>query len=151
MGRILAAVAVGYLASAALLFAFLSAAWYILGATGIFPPGSWRPLSTWIVTSILAGLAAAIVSGMLCARIARDPRGPRILAGVMLVIGLLVAIPAINAPIEVSPRPVDVSMLEAMEHVRQPGWVTIVNPLLGVAGVMIGAWIATRRNWMVTT
>lgn len=36
-------------------------------------------------------------------------------------------------------RTADVCTLEAMKHARQPVWVSAINPLIGAAGVLIGA------------
>lgn len=62
------------------------------------------------------------------------------LAGFALVLGLFMAGPVMVANREPSPpRSAEVGNLEAMGQARQPTWVAALNPLLGCAGVLIGA------------
>jgi hypothetical protein len=64
-----------------------------------------------------------------------------VLAGLVLVLGLLMAVPVLLAPKEDPPpiREGGMSNLEAMTQARQPGWVALINPVIGVFGVLAGA------------
>lgn len=141
MGRIIGSVIAGYLAMFVLVFALFSLAYTVLGASGAFHPGSWDVAGSWVALTIVIGLAAAVVGGYICAAIARDRRGPLWLVALVIVLGLLFAIPVLTggAPAAAGPRPDAVPMFEAMSKAVQPTWVALLNPLLGAVGVLIGA------------
>lgn len=62
------------------------------------------------------------------------------LAGLVIVLGLLTAIPVLMAN---DPRPnvrdASVGNMEAMMNARQPAWIALLNPLIGAVGVMLGS------------
>jgi hypothetical protein len=74
------------------------------------------------------------------ASIGRD-KAPRILAGLVVVFGLVQAISMMNTGHDPRPtvRPADTSNIVAMNNARQPTWVLFANPIVGAIGVMIGA------------
>lgn len=51
------------------------------------------------------------------------------------------AIPVVmrDAPGRGGVRPANTTMVDAMAHAEQPVWVALLNPLVGAAGVLIGA------------
>lgn len=147
MARIVGGVIAGYVAMFALLFVVFSAAYMTLGASGAFQPGSWNPSGGWIALTIVLGFGAAIAGGYVCATIARDRRGPLGLVGLVIVLGVLSAIPALTGgdPAAAGPRPETVPMFEAMSNAVQPAWVALLNPVLGAVGVLVGARIRGTR------
>jgi hypothetical protein len=75
-----------------------------------------------------------------CAAVSRLPKPPLVLAVVVLVLGVLSAVPVLMAsPGEQEARTGDVSNMDAMMKARQPAWAALLNPVLGVAGVLAGA------------
>ena len=149
MGRIIGSVVAGYLTMVVAVFAFLSAAYLILGASGSFQPGSWDPSTLWNVLGIALSIAAAVAGGFVCAAIAKNPRGPQALIGVIIVLGLIFAIPAITgsaAEVASAARPETVTLFEAVQNARQPVWIALLNPLLGAVGVLIGAKAQSSRQ-----
>ncbi len=141
MGRVIGGVIVGYLSIFVTVFALMWAAYAVLGAASVFQPNSWDVSAVWIVVSIAVGLAAAVDGGFVCALISKNPIGPKILIGVLVVLGVLFAIPVILASggEAAGPRPETVPMFDAMMKAKQPVWVALVNPLVGAVGVIIGA------------
>ena len=89
--RTLGAVLLGYAVT-------FTATFLALGAEGVFRPGSYEPSSLWIGLSFLLGFLAAIVGGVVCTVVAESPRAPKILAAVVLGLGLLLAIPVLTRP-----------------------------------------------------
>jgi hypothetical protein len=87
----------------------------------------------------VVGLIAGILGGWVCAIIARTKRGANALAIVVLALGLLMAIPAFLAEPVTEPRGSDVSSMDAMMKAQTPPWITVVNPIIGAIGVLIGA------------
>ena len=148
MGRIIGSVIAAYVTMFAIVFVLMSLAWLALGASGAFQVGSWDVSGSWLVVSVIVGLAAAISGGMVSVGISQDRRALQALIGLIIVMGALSAWPAIAGAGEAmvsSARPDTVSMFDAMSNIRQPVWVALLNPVLGIVGVIIGArWWRAR-------
>jgi hypothetical protein len=143
MGRLIGAVVAGYAVMFVTVFLLMTAAWLAMGANGVFEPGSWQITFAWIAVSIVVSLVAAFAGGRACGAIAKDPRGPTYLMGLVFVLGVVFAIPALTAAPDamaaLGPRPDELSMMDAMSKAPQPAWAALLNPVLGVAGVWLGA------------
>jgi hypothetical protein len=142
MGRAIVSVVVGYAAIFAAIFLTFSGLYLLLGQDRSFRPGSYEPSVLWTAVSFALGAGAAVLGGYVCARIARTATPPKVLAGVVLVIGLLSAVPVLMAagtPAEA--RTGEVGNLDAMMKAKQPAWVAVANPFVGLAGVLLGAWL----------
>jgi hypothetical protein len=46
--------------------------------------------------------------------------------------------PALSDGRPLEPRGADVGRFEAMEKARQPGWLALLDPLIGASGVLLG-------------
>lgn len=141
MGKMIGSAIVGYIVMFVVVFLLFSAAYLALGASGAFQPGTWDPSGVWILLSIVIGVVAGIAGGYVCKTIAKDPMGPKILIGIVIVLGVLFAIPVFTSSPDVvaTARPDTVPMFDAMSNAKQPGWVALLNPILGVVGVLLGA------------
>jgi hypothetical protein len=143
MGRIIGSVVAGYVVMFVTVFLLMTAAWLVMGAKGAFEPGSWQITFAWIGVSVVVSLAAAFAGGRTCAAIAKDPRGPTYLMGLVFVLGVVFAIPVLTAAPDamsaLGPRPEELPMMDAMSRAQQPVWIALLNPVLGVAGVWLGA------------
>jgi hypothetical protein len=118
-----------------------------MGANGAFKPGVFDPSLLWIGVTFFLGFLAALVGGYTCLAIAKTKRAAQVLAGLVLLLGILVAIPALTAnDRRPNMRVGDVSNMDAMRKARTPGWVALMNPVIGAVGVMVGAGLrqATR-------
>lgn len=138
MGRLIGSVVVGYIVMFVVVFVTFSAAYLGLGTERSFQPGSYEVSMLWNVLSIVLGFIAAVIGGMVCIRIAKDPRGPKWLAGLVLVLGIALAVPTLRQAPPSEPRTAEVPNLEAMGKARQPPWVALLNPVIGVIGVLVG-------------
>jgi len=143
MGRIIGAVVAGYFVMFVTVFLLMTAAWLVMGANGAFEPGGWQITSAWIGASVVVSLAAAFAGGRVCAAIARDPRDPTYLMVLVFVLGVVFAIPVLTAAPDamaaLGPRPDEIGMMDAMSKAQQPVWTALLNPVLGAAGVWLGA------------
>lgn len=147
MARAIGSVVLGYVVIFVTVFASFSITYLILGTEGAFKSGSYDVSPLWIVLSIFLSLAAAVLGGYVCAAVAKGPTPPRALAAIVLILGLALAIPALNQnDIESAPRPASVGKVEAMQNAKQPTWMALLNPFIGAAGVLLGA----RRKRGVT-
>src|SRR5262249_11954827 len=97
MGRAIASVVVGYVTMFATIFVSFSGLYLLLGQDLSFRPDSYEPSVLWTVVSFALGLGSAVLGGCVCAWIARTATPPKVLAGVVLVIGLLSAVPVLMA------------------------------------------------------
>ena len=147
MVRGILGVVAGYVAMALLIFLMFSIAYLAMGANRAFNPGSFDPTLFWIVISFFLSFVAALVGGYTCAAIARSKRAAQVLAGLVLVLGIIVAIPALTSgDTRPNNRTGDVPNIEAMQKARTPGWVALMNPLIGAVGVMVGAGLRQART-----
>src|SRR5688572_12951823 len=146
MIRGIAGVIVGYVVMAVVMFLTFSLAYLGMGTNRAFKFGSFDPSLFWIVISFFLGFVAALVGGYTCATIAKSKRAAQVFAGLVFVIGIIVAIPVLTSA---DPRPNvrigDVPNIEAMTKARTPGWVALMNPLIGAVGVMVGAGLRQAR------
>jgi hypothetical protein len=134
------AVVVGYAVMFVLIFATFTAAYLAMGADRAFQPGSYEVSCLWLTVSFALGLIASVVGGYVCAAVAGGRQAPLVLALLVVVLGLVMAVPvALAGDVEGKARIGDVANIEAMNNARQPVWVVFLNPLLGAAGVLLGA------------
>ena len=148
MGRIVGSVIVGYIVMFAVVFLALTLAWLVLGADRAFEPGTYGISVLWAITAVLVGVIAAVAGGYVCATIAKSPTGPKALAVVVVLLGLVSAAPLIMGSGEdgLSVREAAVGLFEAMGNARQPLWMALLNPLIGALGVILGARLKTRSS-----
>lgn len=137
MGRAIGAAVVAYVVLVVVIFAAFAGAYAVLGPQGAFQPDTYDASLTWIVLSIAIGFVTAVLAGWLCITIARDPRGPKVLAVLVLIIGAWSAFAA-NKRQPPASRPEVVGLMDAVQNGKAPPWVNWLNPVIGVVGVMIG-------------
>ena len=141
MVRNILGVVLGYVAMFAFVFITFTVLYFILGADGSFEPGTYEVSIIWIILSFILGLAAAILGGYVCILISKNQIAALGLAGLVLVIGIAMAIPALNdSTNEVQEmRSADVPNFEAMQKAKQPPIVLLLNPIIGALGVFVGS------------
>lgn len=141
--RILGSVILGYVVMAALVFGLFTVAYLAMGTDRAFRSGTYDVSMSWAMTSLALSLVAAWVGGAVCAAVGKSVKAPQALAAVVLILGIVFAIPALRVAQETKARQGDVGNFAAMREAQQPKWVTVVTPLLGVVGVLAGG---RRRN-----
>ena len=142
---ILGAIA-GYVLLFIVTFATFTIAYLVMGAETAFSPGGYDVSITWIAVSTVLGFIAAVVGGYVASIVGRGGTAVKILAGIILVLGLMMA-----AMVAVSPRPTeeraaDTPNMEAMAKAQTPLWIAILNPLIGIAGVLVGGSLHRPRD-----
>ena len=141
MGRSVVAVIVAYISMFILNFLAFVGLYALVGPAQAFKPASYLASNRWIAMSFVAILITAIVAGLICAVIARGGRAPLALAIVILVIGLVLAIPAVmkHRTNEHMVRVGDVPSMEAAQKAHWPVWVPFMFPFVSAAGALVGA------------
>ncbi len=145
MLRSIGSAIVGYIATFLVVFISLTAAYLLVGVDRAFRPGVYEVSALWVVISIVVGIGAALVGGWVARRIAGRALGPQILAGLVFVLGVAMAVPALTAETDlgagadpVAQRTSEVGPMEAMQHAKSPLVAVLLNPLIGVVGVLVG-------------
>ena len=133
----------GWVVMAAFVTGLMAVLWMVLGEEGSFRPGSWEVTQAWSLGSVAIGLLAAVVGGFVCAKMAGDDRG--VLMLIVLVVVLGVANALFQPPATDAIRPEGVAMLDAAGSAWEPRWVSWLNPVLGLVGVLLGARLARRE------
>lgn len=139
MLRAVASVIVGYIVMAAIVMIGLTGLYLAIGTERAFEPGAWTPSKFWIAIMIVVGIIAALVGGLTCKAIARSNKPPRVLAGIVLVLGILMAVMVMGKAAPTDPRGPEVSNIDAMNKAVTPAWVNLANAFIGFLGVMVGA------------
>jgi hypothetical protein len=149
MLRSIGSAIVGYIATFLVVFISLTAADLLVGVDRAFRPGVYEVSALWVVISIVVGIGAALVGGLVARRIAGRVLGPRLLAGLVFALGVAMAVPALMAEAgaeSVAPRSSEVGPMEAMQQAKSPLVAVLLNPLIGVVGVLVGGGALGRRR-----
>lgn len=132
---------VGYVAMVVVVMAGIGLAWVGLGAEGAFAGEEPHPSNLWMVSNLVGGFIAALAGGLVALKSGRSQRAVKILAGLVLGLGLVVALLAPSSEVSGKSlnKPVaELSFMEAGEYAQQPSWYNWLIPLVGVAGVLLG-------------
>ncbi len=134
--NVLAAVAgyVVYFFCVFLLFTGFSVA---LGPDRLFLPGNYEPSMLWIIGALVIGLISAVIGGYVAAVIGKSG-AVKVMAGLVVLIGVIVFVGLLREEKAVASRTVDLPTMEAMFEAREPLWFAAVNPLLLVIAVFAG-------------
>ena len=141
MVRNILGVVLGYVAMFAFVFITFTGLYFLLGADGAFQPDTYEVSLVWIVISFILGLAAAVLGGYLCVLISKNQKAAMVLAGLVLVLGIAMAIPVLgDSSNEVQEmRNDNTPNMEAMQKAKQPPLVALLNPIIGALGVFAGS------------
>ena len=148
MLRSILAVVVGYLVLAVFVSVTLMIGWIAVGPEVAFRAGTTRVAPAWLAINIPLSLAGAVLGGWIAALIGRHPRNTpvKVLAGLVLVLGLLQAVMLVTTVRPAPTKPVtEMSMLEASAHGQQPVWYSFGIPILGAAAVILGGKLYRPR------
>ncbi|MDF1544083.1 MAG: hypothetical protein P1R58_03155 [bacterium] len=77
--------------------------------------------------------------------IGKERKAAKFLAGLVLLLGLAMAIPTLSAPERDLTRSGEVALMDAMQTAHQPTWIAFLNPVIGAVGVMIGACLKKKQ------
>ena len=148
MGRKILGVIAGYISMAVVVFIFFTILYIILGTEGSFEPNSFQVSMVWIIASIILGFVAAVFGGYICTWIAKDKKAAMFLAGLVLVLGIIMALPKLSAPADQANkvRSAKLSNMEAMQQAEQPASILILNPILGAVGIFFGARLRKEKQ-----
>jgi hypothetical protein len=139
MARKIIGVIAGYVTMFVFVFLSFTILFLIIGPDGAFQSGSYQVSTTWLILSFVLGLIAAILGGLVCVLIAKERKIALWLAGIVLVLGFLLAIPALGEAESHTVREGNVDNMDAMQNAKQPPITLILNPIIGAIGVLAGS------------
>lgn len=141
MVRNIIGVVVGYVVMVIFIFLTFTGLYFLLGADGSFEPDTYEVSTIWIVISFILSIAAALIGGYVCVVIAKNETAPLFLAGIVFILGIIMAIPVLSESTDEvhEMRKADVSNIEAMQKAKQPPLVLLLNPIIGAIGVFAGS------------
>jgi hypothetical protein len=147
MVRSIIAVIVSYIAMFVLNLLGFVGLYAIVGPGQAFRPRLYVASNRWILMGVAVMFVSGIIAGLICAAIARGRKATLALAGLILVVGLLLAIPAVmksraNADMV---RVGDVTSMEAMEKASWPVWAPFVFPFVSAVGALVGGKLKKRN------
>jgi hypothetical protein len=146
MARSIIGVIVGYVTMFVLNFAAFVGLYALVGPNNAFKPHKYLASNRWMAMSLVVLIVTGIIAGLICAAIARGGRAPLALAVVVIVLGLLLAVPAVmkaraNADLI---RMGDVPSMEAAQKAYWPIWTPFAFPFISAVGVIIGGKLKKR-------
>jgi ABC-type antimicrobial peptide transport system permease subunit len=140
MARTIIGVIVGYVLMFILNFMAFVALYAVMGPERAFAPRLYLASTAWIGATAVILLVTGIIAGLVCALIAKGGRASLALAVVVVVLGLLLAIPAmlkanVNSKLV---RPGDVPSMQAAQLAYWPLWCPFTFPFISALGVVVG-------------
>lgn len=132
----------GYILMFVVLFATLTAMYFGLGSERTFLPGSYAVTPLWIAVFCFFQFDSGLVAGIVVSKLSRDRRVPLILAAMTLVLGIVMALPAVQVGVhDAVPRTGALTNMDAMMQAQTPVWIQLIAPALAALGVTAGAML----------
>ena len=146
MARAVIGVIVGYVVMFILNFLGFVTLYAVIGPDQAFKPGLYLASNKWIAISFVIIFITGTIAGLICAAIAKGGKAPLGLAIVVIVLGLLLAIPAMmkaqaNAKLV---RGGNVPQMEAAQKAYWPTWTPFTFPIISAIGVLVGGKLKRR-------
>ena len=146
MLRSVLGVIAGYILMIILQVAAFMTIYTVMGADWSFKPKAYQASTRWTLMQFGVVLITAAIAGFVCAIIAKSGKAPLALAGMVLLLGLVMATAkvATQGPDPHDVRAATVPNMEAMQKARHHTWVIFLGPFIGAAGVIIGGKLKRR-------
>jgi hypothetical protein len=145
MLRAILGVVVSYAVLFFLWMALFFGVYALLGPERVFQPDSYEVANLWLVLTGVITFGGAMAGGYLCAIISKSNRACQVLAFVVFLIAILLCIKAMRRDTGgLHIRAGEVTNREAVELAVVPTWMHLLNPVIGAAGVLLGARIKLR-------
>ncbi len=141
----------GVIVSYAALFFLWSAlffgAYALLGPERVFQPDSYEVSTVWLGLTGIITFFGAMAGGYLCACISRSNRACQVLAFVVFLIAIFLCIKAMRRDVGgLHIRAGEVTKWEAVDLAVVPTWMHVLNPVIGAAGILLGARFGFHRK-----
>lgn len=125
----------------------LAASVNVAGGEWLLEPNSWEVSGGWIITTMAAAAAGALVGGLVCHKIDRSGTGTRFLLAFLVLVGLATILVEGGGAAEV-PREGIPDMAGMRSGAVEPAWAAGAKSVLAVVCVFVGAKWAGRHEEM---
>ncbi len=140
------AVVAGYLIMVIFVMVTLTIAWGLLGSSFAFQSGTTHVTLRWVGLNLSLSVLAAIAGGYVTMWIAPNDSmlTVKILAGIILVVGLIMAVahiftdPSVDQHLAQGVVVEGMSAFSAASESVQPLWYNFLVPIIGAVGVLVG-------------
>ena len=125
--------------------------WHAAAAKFILEEGATEAPTWWVALDLVVGFVMAVVGGLVAAIIAASPtrRPVKVLAGIVLVVGLLEAVLFLVIPEQmaemVTREQAAAGEAASTAQVLPPTWYSFTIPIVGCVGVLVGGRIKGPR------
>jgi hypothetical protein len=120
-------------------------AYALLGSERVLLEDSYEVTTLWLAVTGVITFFGAIAAGYLCAWLSKSIRACQVLAFVTFLVAIVLCIKAMRRDAGgLHLRAGEVTNLEAMELAVSPTWMHVLNPVIGAAGVLLGARMKRR-------
>ncbi len=146
MARSIIAVIASYVIMFVLNFLGFVTLYSIVGEDQAFKPRMYLASNRWIAMSCAFIFVSAIIAGLICAVIAKGGKANLALAIVIIVLGWLLAIPAVMKAKANSGmiRAGNTAQMEAAQKAYWPMWTPFTFPIISAVGVLVGGKLKKR-------
>ena len=147
MFRSIVAIVVSYVVVVVLFFAAVAGLFAVLGVERVFQPDSYEISNLWLGLTAVGSFFAWMLGGWLCVTISRSLRTGQIFALIVFIAAAVGCLVSLNRESE-GPhvRAGDVTFREGLERTVTPRWFHFVNPVVVLAGALLGARMKRRGN-----
>jgi hypothetical protein len=144
MLRSIIAVIVAYIVMCVIVMGAFAGMWFGLGPDRLLQPGSYKGNMVITILAPAISIVGGLFGGWLCAKIGRSRKPVMVMAGIVLVLGLVMAFFTLQKPYPADPREPGMTVPQLMEKGREPTWFAIANPIIGAGAVLIGGLFLVR-------
>lgn len=141
MVRSIAAVVVSYIVMMLLIMGMFAGMVFGFGIEGLLKPNSFQGNMIITILAPAIALLAGLVGGLVCAKMGRSKKAVMVLAGLVLVLGLVQAVGTLQKPFPADPRDPNMTLEQFMEVGREPTWLAIFNPIGGALAILVGGLV----------
>ncbi len=138
MLRSIVAVVVSFIAMFGLTMVVFSGLWYGLGPDALFQPASFKFSMLFAIALAAITIIRGLLGGWMCAKIGRGTKPVIVLAGLVLVLGMIVCYSTLQKPEPTDVREPGMTIDQFFDKTREPTWFVIFSPIAGAATVLIG-------------
>ncbi|MCI0364475.1 MAG: hypothetical protein L0Y44_13610 [Phycisphaerales bacterium] len=145
MWRAILGVVVGWLSMTFVVGAVFAVTMRAIGAEGVYRPGTYWTTSTFNAVVMVGSFFGALVGGWVCALVAESRKPVQVLAVIVLALGLVGGLWNMSKP-DPAPPAGEPTFEEGRLRGKEPNWFAFTAPLVGAAGVLVGAGLVKRKS-----
>jgi hypothetical protein len=145
MIKSIVAIVVSYVVIFLLFFAVVAGLYVVLGVDRVFQPDSYEISNLWLALTVAGSFFAWMLGGWLCVWISKSLRTGQVFALVVFIGAAIGCLLSLNRESE-GPhvRAGEVSFNEGLQRTVTPRWFHFVNPIVALAGALVGTRMKRR-------